>query len=363
MIAARGALTSGGGRAVAVAGALVALLCASPAAAQVDPFNRAWPQRPPISVTLPTSDDLRSIPIDPVLFDLVRQLDDPSYDRRQAAMAALIASEAPNAQFYAILDRSRLSQEQRHRLLLVSRERLLNRPRGALGISMQWIPAPDEASGEVRIINLLPGLPAEEVLELGDRIVQVDGQPLRGNQSLVNHVQKRNPGDRVSLTVRRPRRDERGNPVNGPDNQPVYDVHEIDLVLGSTDLLRDPLRPDMPREQSQVEQERAEEARQVEDRWGVEAVTVEVRGRAGAELTVPVSIAVEDLDEHSAIRDLMMDLQRLAMSEAEPTPAMRLTWARQIQALRARVNDPDLTPGEQEWLRRVAERYAELVPD
>jgi hypothetical protein len=310
---------------------------------------------------LPSDEELAQLVIDGTNLELVSRLDDPSFAARQEAMAALVASTTANAQLYAILAREPLSAEQRHRLLVIVRDRLVNRPRGALGISMAWMQAGEGQPGEVRISALLPGLPAEEVLELGDRIARVDGRELRSNLDLVNYVQRKSPGDRVTLSVRRPQRDERGNIVNGPDGQPRLDTMEIELALGSSDLLRDPVRPNLRRDPSEVERDLAREARQVEARWGVEPQRIAVRGSLGPPETRPMEIPLEQVEEHRAVRELLLDLQRLVTAESKPSPQMRAWWEQELAMLRAQANDPSLTAGEQAYLRRVVERYGELL--
>ncbi len=161
---------------------------------------------------------------------VVEQLDDPSYAARQEASARLLDQAFSIEQIQQGLSRRDLSPEQRHRLLAVYSERVLNIPRGALGITMTFAPPVVAGQpGEVVINSLLPGLPAERVLQRGDRIGRIDGSPLLSNTDLLRQIQSKRPGDEVVMTVRRLRRDEEG--------QPTYEELTVRVALCSAELL------------------------------------------------------------------------------------------------------------------------------
>lgn len=169
---------------------------------------------------------------------LVEQLDDPSYAARQEASARLLERAFSIEQIKQRLSRRDLSPEQRHRLLAVYSERVLNTPRGALGITMTFArPAAAGQPGEVVVNSLLPGLPAERVLKRGDRIGRIDGSPLLSNTDLLRQVQSKRPGDEVVMTVRRIRRDDEGAPVFDEALQPVYEELTVTVALCSAELL------------------------------------------------------------------------------------------------------------------------------
>lgn len=54
-----------------------------------------------------------------------------------------------------------------------------------------------------RVAEIRPGSPSDGVLEVGDVIVAVDGQPVRTLQDLSDEIGRRQPGDSVQLRVRR----------------------------------------------------------------------------------------------------------------------------------------------------------------
>ena len=166
------------------------------------------------------------------------QLDHSCYREREAATQALQDGRDNRRQLYAVLAREELSAEQRHRLLAVVRQRLLNTPRGALGISMLFERPDASQPGASVVLDLLPGLPAERVLQLGDRITHVDGNPLNGRNDLIHRVQASRPGDEVLLVVNRVRRDGDGRPLLNEARQPQYETLEIGIVLASAELLK-----------------------------------------------------------------------------------------------------------------------------
>jgi Lon-like protease len=51
--------------------------------------------------------------------------------------------------------------------------------------------------------SMIKGLPAEGVLQAGDVIVAVDGQPIDTTNALLDAIRTRQPGDQVTLTIRR----------------------------------------------------------------------------------------------------------------------------------------------------------------
>jgi hypothetical protein len=198
---------------------------------------RAWGQSPPGTsgdpIALPGAAELEAIDIAPGLIDLVGRLGDPSYAAREAATAELLGGSFDNAEIYAVLSRKDLTAEQRHRLLSVVRERLLNTPRGA----RRWLPE------KVVIEELLPDLPARDVLQVGDRITHLRGVPLDSWEVFVDTVQSSVPGTKILVRVERlasGRRPSRRDIADKPA-EPQYTHLDIELRLGSADHLLDPV--------------------------------------------------------------------------------------------------------------------------
>ena len=204
---------------------------------------RAWGQAPSATVSgpvaLPDAAELEAIEIAPGLTELVDRLGNPSYAAREAATAELLRGSFDNAEIYAVLSRRELTAEQRHRLLSVVRDRLLNTPRGAVGIKVdrRWLP------DKVVIEELLLDLPAREVLQVGDRITHLRGVPLDSWEVFVDTVQSSVPGTKITVTVERlvlGRRPSRRDLAQEPA-EPQYTHLDIELRLGSADQLVDPV--------------------------------------------------------------------------------------------------------------------------
>ncbi|MSQ90342.1 MAG: PDZ domain-containing protein [Phycisphaerales bacterium] len=169
------------------------------------------------------------------VLEAVADLDARAFATREAASARLADPAIATEELFAVLVKGNLSDEQTERLLTVASEKVLSLPRGALGLRM-------EASGDllnpgVIVVMLLPGLPAERVLKLGDRIEKIDGKPIALNTDLVEIIQSKMPGENVRLSVARQQRDERGKPKLDPAGGFVEDRIELEVGLTSaTDL-------------------------------------------------------------------------------------------------------------------------------
>jgi hypothetical protein len=113
-------------------------------------------------------------------------------------------------------------------------QRIMLAPRGALGVRME---GPLMRETGVRITGLVPGMPAERVLKVGDLIREVDGQPLLDRSDLIRAVQSMPPGLEVQLVVRRTMRDADGKVLVGDDGLERVEELKIKMRLGSTEDL------------------------------------------------------------------------------------------------------------------------------
>ena len=224
---------------LAVAAALVLVTTAS---AQTPELSRnIAPTRvrvPGLDVARLTEAQLNAVKIGAELRRLVGQLDAPAYDVREEAMGRLSSGACDLLHLCALLADPGLTAEQRHRLMLILFEQLLESPRGAVGIRVN--PARHHMEGIV-VQDLLPGLPAEQVLLVGDRLTRLNGELLETWDEFVIAVQHRPPGELVQFTIERPVRNENGDLVRDEAGQPARDTKQVELVLGSADLLIDPL--------------------------------------------------------------------------------------------------------------------------
>ena len=217
----------------AVLGVVIVLVVSTPRAVFAQqPAQPDWndPTSAPADV-LPMQAELARVRIDARVRRLVQQLDHAEYDQRQAATVQLQELDVDRKQFYALLNNEPLTIEQRHRIINIVRYRLVEAPRGALGISMMSgnIPGnPRNPGNGVRVTGLVPGMPAERVLQIDDRITHIDGRPIESSGQLVDLVQGKRPGDTIELTVMRQEQDENAA------GDAATETMQVDLVLGST---------------------------------------------------------------------------------------------------------------------------------
>lgn len=193
---------------------------------------------------LPTDEELAAVNVPAELLRLARTLDADAFSERDAARKAILDRKPTPEELMALLLRTDLGEEARHQLVGILRERILRAPRGALGIRMENFPDKD---GGVRIIALVPGMPAEKVLKVGDVLKQVNDAPLRTTVDLVNSVQTLPPGVEVKLVIRRVKKDALAavQPAGAPAADPAQLTEDIEatLRLGSTEELNEKSDP------------------------------------------------------------------------------------------------------------------------
>ena len=324
----------------------------------------------------------RQTPVGSAIRTVAGQLDDPSFAVRENATRVLTDQSTEIGQLYGLLANGGLTAEQSYRLLDIVRNRLLNAPRGAIGIRMDLGPmiwrgigggmgpeAPGENGPiEIRIAELLPGLPAERILQIGDRIVKVDGRDLNSSEDLLNYVQARKPGEKVNLTIRRARVDERGEIVLNQQNLVIFDTMEIQLPLGSADLLR--LTPGQAQAApSLVERERQRLARDAAAEFSPRARGIQIQGQDTVSFgSLRPGAAIESaepsdpmIDRYWAVQSIMQDRQMIRDGRRQDTPALRNHWNQQLRDLIDLSQRPERLPSEREFLRRVVDRFAQLM--
>jgi hypothetical protein len=329
---------------------------------------------------LPSADELRSLPLEPQFLADVQLLADPSFEVREQATQRILKTVGDRREVYAVLcTRSDLNAEQRYRLLNIVQEHLIRMPRGALGIqSNQMIvgivqpnAGPADPIG-VRVDNVLPGLPAERVLRIGDRITHIDGAPVNQMNELQVRVQLKRPGDKVTLRVQRAKLSPDGQPLRlAPGAVAETETVEIQMELGSTDLLKAVGGPRNVASPSLVETSRAFEANEAMSRYSPQPVEIPVQGgpEALANLFAKVPTKPNWLDEydpsaverHPAIRELLRDRQRLAEARLPVTQSMREAWSAKWSELQQQVQRPGLPLEKQLFLQAVINRYAQLM--
>ncbi|MCH2132682.1 MAG: PDZ domain-containing protein [Phycisphaerales bacterium] len=106
------------------------------------------------------------------------------------------------------LGRAGLTHEQRLRLLRAIETRLLQLPRGALGIRMKIdiVDFQDQDGNRIRgveILELLPGMPAEAHLRVGDVIMSIEGELIDQSSEVSELIKRHWPGEPIELEIAR----------------------------------------------------------------------------------------------------------------------------------------------------------------
>jgi len=321
------------------------------------------------------------VEIDNETMAIVSRLDHPDYHARQQATEALIDSRPTLTMLRTLLSADFLNTEQRNRLLLVTQRKLLQTPRGALGIRMQQLrmnlPQPglqraEEMGGGGRnavvqeVVDLLPDLPAREVLKIGDRITHVDGALLTRRAQLVNHVQERRPGEEVVLTVQRVMRDDNGRALRHDDGSLRYKQMEVSVTLGSADKLIDP-RTGQVNTNSDVYRNRKLEADRLADRFAVKPQRLVMAEPPKRTERVAVVMATDDssgpggsIEEHKFIKELRRDLRFIRRGDMAAEHRIPV-WQSHLAELDEQIQNLELPREHRNHLNRVRQRFMAII--
>lgn len=307
-----------------------------------------------------TDDETASAPDGDQLRTVVRQLEHPSWAQREAATRKLseIVDENVNA-LYVFLEDSRMSPEQRYRLLQVYGDKLINRPRGALGISMD--PRPGRIGEGVTIIALVPGMPAEKVLSVGDRIRRIAGAPIHSMDDLRWAVQTKRPGDLVLLTIDRPKVDENGLRVFDANNELVYETMQVEFELGSLDELNEINGGRV--DTTTILQQRQQQVAEAIEMFGPPVREIVVRNKeAMIQAMVDGPGQGTDVDDHPIIRAMLQDVERIVRGNRPITPTDIDRWNAFQRQLSLEYRQAGLSREEKAYLFKVIKRFLDLRP-
>ena len=283
--------------------------------------------------------DLDSVRIDPAFAAMVERLGDESFERREEAEAILLNRRIPLVEMLAILQRDTLGAEQRQRLLRIASRQVTSIPRGALGIRMETA---REAGDGVVVSGFVAGMPAEDVLEIGDRIVTIEGVPTPTSVELISAVQSRLPGEVLRLEVVR----------RGDDG--VARNETVDLVLGSVEQLGqapgDPFARRNP-----VLAERAAFVAELGRRHGPGTLDVALEARPEP--------PAGPIDGHPELVRLRRYLEIVDRGVVTDPGALEILWQRRLARLRQNASDPRLGAAERAALREVIDRFESMLQD
>ncbi len=189
---------------------------------------------------LPSDAELARVTIDAELLRLAHAVGSEEFALRASARSALVARKPTPDELMALLLRRDLNMEASNALVAILRERILTAPRGALGIRMEGMAVREKG---VRISGLVPGMPGEKALIVGDVVASVNDEPLLDRNDLIRVVQSLAPGVEVKLVVHRTERDAKGHPLVDAEGIEVTKLIDVALRLGSTDDLVDRADP------------------------------------------------------------------------------------------------------------------------
>lgn len=282
---------------------------------------------------------------------LVARLGATQWSERESATYALarVSSGISKEQIEARLEEEGLTLEQVVRLLRAVEIRLLYSPRGAVGIQMALNQPDDEADqAGVAIRAVIPNMPAEGLIEVGDVITHIDGVRLFNQEDLAVVVQRHWPGDTLPFRVLRPSLD--------PDGEPGALVERtFDLVLGSTDQLKSSSSTLQIRDPGMSA--RIKYVNTLQQRFGP------VPTRISAPVAVGPSPVV-DTDSDPVLAGV---LEQLAAIESGNYPAtldqVRPTWLLSIRRTEALLTDPELQLAVRDRLLVRLARLREIYRD
>lgn len=153
----------------------------------------------------------------PSVAELVARLGADDWKVRDEAHRLLLESRSANLlEIEAALANPNLTPEQRHRLMLIGRQRFAIEPRAAMGIQFEGM-----IDGGVMIRTPLRDFDSFNVLEPGDTVLSMDGVRTRTQDDLRFLIVSHDPGDGVVLSILR-------------GGQPM----EIALTLGNYNMLQ-----------------------------------------------------------------------------------------------------------------------------
>ena len=303
--------------------------------------------------TLPSNDDLLKRTPSPLAVELVGELGAAGYAQRRAAAERLQRGEVPLEDLLTLLAKGGLSIEQHHRLLAITFDRIVNAPRGALGIQME---SAGVATG-VRISRVIAGFPAEKHLQVDDVIVAIDGRAIQSSEDLLLIVQGHPPGTEVRVEAVRGERDARGKVRLDEAGQPITRRIDVRVPLGSKRELDNAEPATRGFGRDPLDTARQELGRSLLRRFPPTVLNT----RLPDDAKVEAEFASRSVDRHELVETLMAEIDSARRDQRAIQPH-KLGWYRaQGRALREFSKDMSTSEAERGWYRRVADRVDELL--
>lgn len=285
---------------------------------------------------------------------LVDQLDAPDWNDRETA-THLLARDTQGVSTRLIedsLEAGGLSLEQVNRLLRVMEIRLLYAPRGAIGIQMLLQQGINP--GGVEVTAVIPGLPAEELIKVGDVITHIDGEQLNDRDDLARIVQSHWPGDPLQLRVLRTKRAIPDADGNRPA-EPVVELLEIEIELGSTEQLRTNGRSNV------LDPGRGQRSLKMRD-------LLQRHGAIPYSLSIPLTkgrgMSRIDQERDPIIQDVLRKLEsNRAGISSTPMEQLRSEWALGVSMIDATLERKDISALQRARLEYRRGRLLEIIEE
>ncbi|MEE2906820.1 MAG: PDZ domain-containing protein [Planctomycetota bacterium] len=293
------------------------------------------------------------------LSQYLEKMDADDWRTREEATIALARDQSVHDQYIEQrLSRGGLNQEQRMRLLRAMETRLLLLPRGAIGISMkQHITDFKNQEGRqvrgVEVVELLPGMPAEEQLRVGDVLLSIEDQPFDNPTQVSSLIKQYWPGEVVELEVAR------DEPADAAGSPPRSRRLRIQIKLGSTDQLakKDRRNPMASNERNHAEAR----VRSAYQHYSPESRLM-LRPEIVSE-TMPVSDIPMGLDPDLILQQVLDD--RSAMNQGldgSLTPMeFQAKWRSYTDSLSTILNSTFLNAESREVIERLRARVLEIA--
>ncbi len=271
----------------------------------------------------------------PAFEDALNHLTADNWLERDAAESWLEETSVPDDVFAGLARTVELSSEQRHRMVAVLRDRILNRHRGAMGIRMLTV------QEGVQVMEVLTNMPSWGLLKVNDIIVSIDGGMVRDNSDLERLLDPHRPGDVIQVTVRRRTANEPPVPAQPPAE---------DELISFEIRLTDDARFD---EEEQLKRRQARE----EDAQRMVALYAP---RPTNSLTLPPRTGSESA-EHAAITVLRSQMEAYLRADDFERTTFETQWRIMRDLLLAEAQAPGLSDDERLRRWEIHQQYIELL--
>lgn len=324
-------------------------------AEQPDPAGLLAPRwRLAADIELPHDEILRQMVIPEKVVRQLELLGSPDWSVREAASQSLYEMEIADEILLATLVDQGLGIEQRSRMIATIARRIIEAPRGAVGIRMRRNLGGDPG---VVVEAVIAGMPGEKFLKPGDRIKAIDGMRISTSDDLTSLVQGRKPGDMLVFEVARKVLDDRGMNRLDARGAPLTEAVVVEFPLGS---VADLDKSGGVSSSSRVLTARGRLVEKIRSRFGPLVLKI----RTNLVVQSEEAYVNRDPDSHPSVVWLIQQLPLQEGGDVEGFDiAMRQEIGRRYVDLIAESEDEANSPSERKWLKRVLSRFQELIPN